>query len=83
MSDYSQQDNYWGQSPQQTSYNFEGQGFGQPDQQFEFQSYSNQPGNESYGYPPKTTFLDPTQSAYGGNLYGADDFGQGKHWNLV
>ena len=77
MSDYSGQDNYWGQSPQ-NSYNFQGHDFGQPDQQFEFHSYSNQPGNETYAYPSQKTLYDPTQNSYTGNIYGGDDFGQGE-----
>lgn len=76
MSGYTGQENaYWTQSPPQGQYNFETSGFGQPNQQFEFQTFSEQvPGDYSYGHK---SFLDPTQSPYGGDLYTQDDYAKG------
>lgn len=76
MSGYTGQENaYWTQSPPQGQYNFETSGFGQPNQQFEFQSFNEQvPGDYSYGHK---SFLDPTQSPYGGDLYTQDDYAKG------
>lgn len=74
MAGYTNQDNYWSQ-PQQNQYNFEPTGFGQQDQQFEFQSYSDQQAVD-YSYTQKG-FLDPTQSAYGNDVYGQDSFTKG------
>lgn len=59
MSGYTGQDNYWGQPPQ-GQYNFDAAGFGQPNQQFEFQTYSDQQAGDNAAYTQKS-FLDPTQ----------------------
>ncbi|XP_071625633.1 protein YIPF5 [Temnothorax longispinosus] len=81
MSGYAGQDNsYWAQSPPppqpppQDQFNFEASGFGQPNQQFEFQTYEQMPGNYSYG---SKTFLDPTQSPYSNDLFTQDDYVKG------
>ncbi|XP_043471045.1 protein YIPF5 [Leptopilina heterotoma] len=74
MAGYTGQENYWSQ-PQQNQYNFEPSGFGQPDQQFEFQSYSDQQAVD-YSYSQKA-FLDPSQSAYGNEVYGQDNYAKG------
>ncbi|CAD6215638.1 GSCOCG00000450001-RA-CDS [Cotesia congregata] len=73
MSRYNDQDNMWAQPPQ-GQYNFEPSGFGQPNQQFEFQNYSSeQPSDFSYSQP----YLDPTQNSYGGEMmYPSADFGK-------
>lgn len=74
MSRYGEQDNMWAQPPQ-GQYNFEPSGFGQPNQQFEFQSYSNdQPADYSYSQP----YLDPNQTSYAGDMmYPTTDYGKG------
>lgn len=78
MSGYTGQENaYWTQSPPlpQGQFNFETSGFGQPNQQFEFQTYNDQAtGDYSYG---RKSFLDPTQSPYGGELFTQDDYAKG------
>lgn len=77
MSGYTGQDNYWS-GPGQGQYNFDPAGFGQSNQQFDFQSYPNDQNTEySPAYSPKP-YLDPTQSNFGGNMvYGSDDFDKG------
>ena len=64
----------------QGQFNFDASGFGQPNQQFEFQTYEQMPGDYSYG---QKSFLDPTQSSYGGDLFTQDDYAKGKKrdWN--
>ncbi|XP_011164754.1 protein YIPF5 [Solenopsis invicta] len=75
MSGYTGQDNYWTQPPPpQGQFNFDASGFGQPNQQFEFQTYDQMPGEYSYS---QKSFLDPTQSPYGGELYTQDDYAKG------
>lgn len=77
MSGYTGQDNnYWAQSPPQGQYNFDASGFGQLNQQFEFQTYTEQ-SHGDYSYSQKS-FLDPTQSPYSGNLYTQDDYAKGR-----
>ncbi|XP_015117508.1 protein YIPF5 [Diachasma alloeum] len=74
MSGYTGQDNYWGQPPQ-GQYNFDPAGFGQPNPQFDFQSYGDEQTTD-YTYSQKS-YLDPTQGAYGGDMtYASDDFGR-------
>lgn len=79
MSGYSQDNNYWAQPPPlpQGQFNFEASGFGQPNQQFEFQTYEQMPGDYSYG---QKSLLDPTQSPYlqGGDLFTQDDYAKGR-----
>ncbi|XP_015602132.1 protein YIPF5 [Cephus cinctus] len=75
MAGYTGQDNYWSQPPQ-SQYNFDTAGFGQPNQQFEFQSYSEQQAGDYSAYPQKG-FLDPTQNVYGGDIYTQDDYVKG------
>ncbi|XP_011350626.1 protein YIPF5 [Ooceraea biroi] len=76
MSGYAGQDNnYWAQPPPQGQFNFDASGFGQPNQQFEFQTYSEQPPGD-YSYVQKS-FLDPTQSPYSGDLFTQDDYAKG------
>lgn len=77
MSGYTGQDNnYWAPPPiPQGQFNFDASGFGQPNQQFEFQTYEQMPGDYSYG---QKSFLDPTQSPYGGDLFTQDDYAKGK-----
>lgn len=79
MSGYTGQENsYWAQSPPlpQGQFNFEQSGFGQPNQQFEFQTFNEQAtGEYSYG---RKSFLDPTQSPYGSDLYTQDDYTKGR-----
>lgn len=79
MSGYTGQDNtYWTQSPPlpQGQYNFDTSGFGQPNQQFEFQTYNEQAtGDYSYGHK---SFLDPTQSPYSSDLFTQDDYAKGR-----
>ncbi|XP_043800559.1 protein YIPF5 [Apis laboriosa] len=70
MSGYTGTDNYWGQSPQ-GQYNFDPSGFGQPNQQFEFQTYNDQQSGD-FSYTQKS-YLDPTQSAYTGGSTGFVD----------
>lgn len=74
MSGYTGRDNYW-TPPPQAQYNFDSSGFGQPNQQFEFQTYNEQ-SSPDYSYSQKT-YLDPTQNAYAGNMYTPDEFGKG------
>lgn len=80
MSGYTGQENtYWTQSPPlpQGQFNFESSGFGQPNQQFEFQTYSEQAtGDYSYG---RKSFLDPTQSSYGNDPFNQDDYARGRY----
>ncbi|XP_076753522.1 yip1 domain-containing 1 isoform X1 [Xylocopa sonorina] len=73
MSGYTGADNYWAQSPQ--SQYFDSSGFGQPNQQFEFQTYSDQQSGD-YSYTQKS-YLDPTQSGFGGALYRQDNYTKG------
>lgn len=79
MSGYAGQKNtYWAQSPPlpQGQFNFDQSGFGQPNQQFEFQTFNEQAtGDYSYG---RKSFLDPTQSSYGSDLYTQDDYTKGR-----
>ncbi|XP_018398223.1 PREDICTED: protein YIPF7 [Cyphomyrmex costatus] len=73
MSGYTGQDNnYW--VPPQGQFNFDTSGFGQPNQQFEFQTYEQMPGDYSYG---QNSFLDPTQNPYGNDLFTQDDYAKG------
>lgn len=76
MAGYTSQDNnYWAQPPpQQSQFNFDASGFGQPNQQFEFQTYDQMPSDYSYG---QKSFLDPTQSPYSGDLFTQDDYAKG------
>ncbi|KAL0124860.1 hypothetical protein PUN28_006607 [Cardiocondyla obscurior] len=78
MAGYASQDsNYWTQPPmpqQQGQFNFDASGFGQPNQQFEFQSYEQMPGDYSYG---QKSFLDPSQSPYSGDLFTQEDYPRG------
>jgi len=77
MSGYTGQDNnYWAQPPSQGQFNFDASGFGQPNQQFEFQTYNEQPPGD-YSYAQKS-FLDPTQSSYSGDLFTQDDYAKGR-----
>jgi len=81
MSGYTGQDNnYWSQPPPppQGQFNFEASGFGQPNQQFEFQTYEQMPGDYSY---TQKSFLDPTQSSYSGDLFTQDDYAKGRERN--
>ncbi|KOC61246.1 Protein YIPF5 [Habropoda laboriosa] len=77
MSGYTGNDDYWRQSPQ-GQYNFDPPSFGQPtdNQQFEFQTYSDQ---QSGGYSPykQKGYLDPTQNVFGGDMYHQDNFTKG------
>lgn len=75
MSGFTNQENYWGQ-PHQGQYNFEPAGFGQPNQQFEFQSYSEQQSGDYTAYAQKR-YLDPTQGSYAGDMFTQDDFPKG------
>ena len=68
MSGYTGQENYWGQPPQ-GHYNFDSSGFGQPNQQFEFQTYNDQQSGDYSAYTQKS-YLDPTQSAFTTGMYG-------------
>lgn len=80
MSGYAGQDNnYWGQPPLQDQYNFEASGFGQPNQQFDFQPYGDQTSAD-YSYTQKS-FLDPTHSSYNSDLFVQDDYGKGRDWH--
>lgn len=62
MSGFTNQEGYWGQ-PHQGQYNFEPTGFGQPNQQFEFQTYEQQSGD--YTSYAQKSYLDPAQSTNG------------------
>lgn len=77
MSGYTGQDNnYWTQPPlPQGQFNFDASGFGQPNQQFDFQTYEQMPGEYSYS---QKSFLDPTQSPYSGDLFTQDDYVKGR-----
>lgn len=75
MSGYTGAENYWGQSPQ-GQYNFDSSGFGQPNQQFEFQTFSDQQSGDYSSYKQKG-YLDPTQSSFSGDLYPQDSFSKG------
>ena len=75
MSGYTGQENYWSQ-PQQNQYNFEPPTFGQPEQQFEFHSYTDQQPGDYSSYSQKS-YLDPTQNAYGGDMYAQETFVKG------
>lgn len=76
MSGYTGQENYWGQSAQ-SPYNFESPGFGQPNQQFEFQTYSGDQQTEYNAYT-QNTYSNPTQGAYAGDIFSQDDFVKGE-----
>ena len=72
MSGYTGRDNYW-ERPPQGQYNFEPSGFGQPNQQFEFQTYNDeQPEN----YPPyvQKNYLYQAQTD---DMFIQDDFTKG------
>lgn len=77
MSGYTGQDAYWAQPPQ-GQLNFDAAGFGQPNQQFDFQTYSEQQSGDYSAYTQKS-YLDPTQSAYGGDMFVQDDYTKGTH----
>lgn len=77
MSGYTGQENYWPQSPQ-GQYNFESPAFGQPNQQFEFQTFSGDQQTDYNVYSQKS-YLDPTQGAYAGDMFSQDDFTKGEH----
>ncbi|XP_076752835.1 protein YIPF7-like isoform X2 [Xylocopa sonorina] len=65
-------ENYWGQSSQ-NQYKFDSSGFGQPNQQFEFQTYSDPQSGDYSSYQQKS-YLDPTQGGFGSTLYHQDKF---------
>ncbi|XP_076647572.1 yip1 domain-containing 1 isoform X2 [Halictus rubicundus] len=71
MSGYTGGESYMGQ-PIQGQYNFDPSDFGQPNQQFEFQTYNDQ---QSQNYSPynQKSFLNH-QSAYNSDIYNQDDF---------
>ncbi|XP_015524308.1 protein YIPF5 [Neodiprion pinetum] len=76
MSGYAGPEDYWSQPPQ-GQYNFDASGgFGQPNQQFEFQTYTEQQAGDYSSFNQKP-YLDPTQNAYGGDMYAQDDFAKG------
>lgn len=68
----SPQDNYWMTPPQNQQY-FDSN-FGQPNQQFEFTNYDQQPND--YGAYPQQDYLNPNPNAYGGDLYSPDNYNQ-------
>ncbi|XP_012285516.1 protein YIPF5 [Orussus abietinus] len=74
MAGYAGQEDYWAQSSQ-SQYNFDAAGFGQPNQQFEFQNYGEQQGGDYSQYAPKS-YLDPTQHAYPNDVYNLDNYGK-------
>lgn len=76
MSDYRNQQNYWAQAAPPPNYNFDSSGFGQPNQQFEFQTYNDQQSVNYSAYTQKS-FLDPTESVYTGDMFGQDNFPKG------
>ena len=76
MSDYRNQQNYWAQAAPPPNYNFDSSGFGQPNQQFEFQTYNDQQSVNYSSYAQKS-FLDPTESVYTGDMFGQDNFPKG------
>lgn len=77
MSGFPQQENYWSPHPQDTQYNFENNSFGQPNQQFEFTNFSEQPAVD-YGAYTQQDYLNPNQSSYSGNLFSPpDNYNQG------
>ncbi|OAD47004.1 CCR4-NOT transcription complex subunit 6-like-B [Eufriesea mexicana] len=71
MSGYTGSENYWGQSPQGQN-NFDSFAFGQPNPQFEFQTYNDQ---QFAGYSSYSTkgYLGSTQSAFTGGATGFVD----------
>ncbi|XP_012147588.1 yip1 domain-containing 1 [Megachile rotundata] len=75
MSEYRNQQNYWAQAPPAPNYNFDTSGFGQPNQQFEFQTYSDQQ-SVNYSYNQKS-FLNPNESVYAGDMFSQDNFPKG------
>ncbi|XP_031847013.1 yip1 domain-containing 1 [Nomia melanderi] len=77
MSGYTGLENYLGQ-PVQGQYNFDPSDFGQPNQQFEFQTYSDQQ-SESYSSYNQKSFLNPTPNTYGSDMYNHDDFTKGSN----
>lgn len=74
MSGYTYQENYWNQ-PQPGEYNFDTASFGQPNQQFDFQTYSDQ--NTEYASYTQKSFLDPTSATFSGDMFAQDDFTKG------
>ncbi|CAK9832910.1 Protein YIPF5 [Anthophora retusa] len=77
MSGYTGNEDYWRQ-PAQGQYNFDSSGFGQStdNQQFEFQSYSDQQSANYSSYKQKS-YLDPTQSVFSGDTYHQENFTKG------
>ncbi|KAK0074246.1 hypothetical protein PV326_012602 [Microctonus aethiopoides] len=75
MSGYAGQQDNWNQPPQ-GQYNFEPTGFGQPNQQFEFQTYSDDQ-TANYSAYSQRSYLDPTQNVYPSDMmYTNDDYGK-------
>ncbi|CAL7943871.1 unnamed protein product [Xylocopa violacea] len=65
-------ENYWGQSSQ-NQYKFDSSGFGQPNQQLEFQTYSDPQSGDYSSYTQKS-YLNPNQAGFNSNLYRQDNF---------
>lgn len=80
MSGYAGQQDNWNQPPQ-GQYNFEPTGFGQPNQQFEFQTYSDDQ-TANYSAYSQRSYLDPTQNVYPSDMmYANDDYGKSKWYS--
>ncbi|XP_034943008.1 protein YIPF7 [Chelonus insularis] len=80
MARYGEQDIPW-DPPSQGQYNFEAAGFGQPNQQFDFQSYTDDQSPVYSPYPPGN-FLDPTKNVYTGDMmYPDNDYGKTPGFN--
>ncbi|XP_076290596.1 yip1 domain-containing 1 [Lasioglossum baleicum] len=75
MSGYTGGENYMGQ-PIQGQYNFDPSDFGQPNQQFEFQTYNDQQSDNYSSYNQKS-YLNHSQSTYNSDMYNPDDFTKG------
>ncbi|XP_053986540.1 protein YIPF5 homolog [Hylaeus volcanicus] len=72
MSGYTGQENYWEQ-PYPAQQNFDSSGFEQPNQQFEFQTYSDQQ-SDNYSLYGQKSYLSNSQNAYRDGMYDQDDF---------
>lgn len=78
MSGYTGQDNFWAQPDTQNPYKPELRYFEPPNPQSEFHTYTTEELSQYNVYSPKS-YLDPTQSSYGGEMFPQDDFTKGDH----
>jgi hypothetical protein len=77
MATYNQKENYWIPSSQ-NQFNFENNGFGRPNQQFDFTNYNNDQQSTDYESYSQQEYLNPNQTTgFSSSLYNLNNFNQG------